>query len=231
MIKTMTPKKILGISIATVFAVGLLSSPLYAEAIPDLLQTRVNLAGDNYDHIVFKTADKIPRTGEFGGFAILTDGHVIAVTDHAGFYDSKAQRPPTLPPDLPISATAAVCNENDRGCNSKWHSHLVEPKPSDLCLTGLAVGALSFDEPSEKVKVLAKHIILRNIALGTSSFTESLTNTPKDFTVGFPVDSDGITGAETPFNFDGVAFDLTPTYDGPMSAETLVVCIGPLAEA
>jgi len=229
MTKTMTPKKILGISIAAILTVGLAGSPLYAEAIGDLIKTKVAIAGDNYDRIVFTTADKIPKKGEFGGFAILTEGHVIAVTDHGGFYDSEAQKAPKLPPALPISATAAVCAVGDKGCNSKWHTHLVEPKESGLCATGLAVGALSFEEPSEKVKVKAKSIVLRNIALGTDSFTESLSNAPKDFTAGLPVDSDVVSGDVTPFSFDGLAFDLTPIFDGSVSAENLVVCIGPLA--
>ncbi len=229
MTHTMTPKKILGISIAALFAVGLAGSPLYAEAIGDLIETKVALAGDNYDRIVFTTADKIPKKGEFGGFAILTEGHVIAVTDHKGFYDSEAQKAPKLPPVLPLSDTAAVCDAADKGCNSKWHTHLVEPAESTLCATGLKVGALSFEEPSEKVKIKAKSIVLRNIALGTNSFTESISNAPKDFTVGLPVDSDVVSGADTPFSFDGLAFDLTPTFDGTVSAENLVVCIGPLA--
>lgn len=226
MTQTITPKKILGISIAAILAVGLAGSPLYADAIGDLLETEVTIAGDNYDRIVFTTADKIPKKGEFGGFAIVTEGHVIAVTDHGGFYDSEAQKAPKLPPTLPLSPTAAVCADGDKGCNSKWHTHLVEPKGSALCATGLAIGALSFEEPSEKVQIKAKSIILKNIALGTDSFTESLTNAPKDFTAGLPVDSDVVSGADTPFSFDGLAFDLTPTFDGPVAAENLVICIG-----
>ena len=172
----------------------------------------------------FKTADKVPKDGSgvFGGYAVFTDGpwsEVIAVTAHDRFFDSETQQAPTLTPDLLISVSAAVCANADPGCGGVWHTHIVKPVANGLCALA-AVGGLSFQEPSESVKISGKKITIKGVDIGEQIYLESISSTGMVFTVGNPVDFDPSTS-----EFNGAAFDLNPTFDG---SGNLVVCIGPL---
>ncbi|MFQ5782537.1 MAG: hypothetical protein ACE5GR_05730 [Nitrosopumilus sp.] len=143
--------------------------------------------------------------------------HVIAVTSHPGAYDSEAQ---SFDND---DITFALCSPEqiaDGLCGAEWHTHLVEPVDHDRC--GFkAIGALTFEEPSEKVKIKAKKIILKEIEMETDDYTNSITGEVKDFTAGNPVDANPDTK-----KFDGAAFDLNATFDASGNLEA--VCIGPV---
>ena len=229
MTKTMT-KKVLTISFAAIFAVAIVGSTPIADAITDLVKTRVLATDDKIRVIDFKLSDKVPREGEFGGYAILTDsGQALAVTSHDGFFDSETQGLPSVDPTLPISLSAAVCGEDDSGCGSEWHTHVVKvasptktvnEEEVPICSIG-AVGELSFQEPSEKLRILGKHLVIRGVDIGPQIYLGSLSSTGVEFDVGNPLDAD----PSTP-EFDALAFDLNPTSDDD---ENLVVCIGPLA--
>lgn len=70
----MNSKIILGISIATLFAIFLMSSPLVAEAITDLVKTNVLVKNNEYKKIDFWLANKVPKDGSvFVVYAIFTD--------------------------------------------------------------------------------------------------------------------------------------------------------------
>lgn len=213
-------------------AVGLVSSPIWADPITELVKTKVKYDDDEYDKIKFKLAEKVPTDGSvFGGYAIFTSGHVIAVTSHPSFYDSETQTAPS-PGQValdPFPGPAAVCNVGDVACGAEWHTHMVEPVTatnsdnSPVCAIA-AVGALTFEEVSEELKVKAKKIVLKEIE--SDDFTDAVSGNEKDFTAGSPVDADvalaGILPEEP--GFQGVGFDLHPTTD---DLGNLVVCIGP----
>ncbi|KAF6242058.1 hypothetical protein C6988_10305 [Nitrosopumilus sp. b1] len=202
-------KKILGASIAAVFAVALVSSPIMADAITDLVKTKIKIDDDEYKKIEFKLAEKVPVNGEvFGGYAIFTDGDVIVVTSHQGAYDSEAQ-------DFDNEETTfALCTPEQLAaglCGPEWHSHLVKPISHPRCEFA-AVGALTFEEPSDDTKAKGKKIKLKEIEIGTDEFTNSITGTEQDFTAGHPTSP------------DGVAFDLNAAFNGDGSLAA--VCIG-----
>lgn len=202
-------KKILGVSIATVLAVALVGSPIMADAITELVKTKIKIKDDEYKKIEFKLAEKVPLNGEvFGGYAIFTDGDVIAVTSHQGAYDSEAQ-------DFDNDETTfALCNPAQLAaglCGPEWHSHLVQPVSHPRCEFA-AVGALTFEEPSDDTKTKGTKIKLKEIEIGTDEFTNSLTGDEQDFTAGHPTSS------------DGVAFDLNAAFDD--GGSLVAVCIG-----
>jgi hypothetical protein len=136
-----------------------------------------------------------------------------------GAYDSAGQQY-----DDP-AITFALCSPEqlDAGlCGPEWHSHLVKPVSDSVCAIA-KVGALTFEEPSATVVANQDNIKVVNVKKGIKSFTESVTNTPTDFTAGNsavnpnPVTGDGV----------GVPFDLTPVFDdGSLQA----ICIGPVNE-
>ena len=216
-------KTILAVSFAAVFAIGVISLPAFAADFgqPHLTKTKLTIDGDKYSKIEFKTDGKIPKTGAFGGYAILTDGDVIAVTSHQGAFDSETQTWPAPGVTFGLCGAPALAAGH---CGPVWHSHLVTPTSDARCATGLAIGGLTHEEPTSKVKVKGSKITLEKIPLGTSGFTESVSGIVGTlFTAGLPVDSDGLTGATTPGVFDGVEFPLTPVGAGP----TFGICIGP----
>ena len=87
------------------------------------------------------------------------------------------------------------------------------------CATGLAVGELTWDDPSEKLKLAGPNIIAKKIALGANDYTASLAGGKLSFDAGTDPDANG-----------SLAFDLTPILLTPGDLTTLDgVCIGPLA--
>ena len=183
----MTKKLLLGITLAAVLAVTLISTPV-ADAITELFKTRLVIEDDDeYEKIVFKLASAVPLSGEFGGYAVFTDGHVIAVTSHAPFYDSEAQVAPTLPEVISFPGPAALCNAADPGCGPEWHTHLVHPidalddMGNPICAFK-AVGALTFEEPSDEVKIRAMKIVLKEIEMEEDDFTDAVSGDEMNFT-------------------------------------------------
>ncbi|MDH3766269.1 MAG: hypothetical protein OER82_10750 [Nitrosopumilus sp.] len=132
------------LSLAAVFAIGVIGSPIVAEAISDLEKTKVvlNVAVDKIKKIVFTIQDGVPENNVFGGYAIVTDeGDVVAVTSHKGVYDNEAQSYPNK------NKTFDVCNKGlvTAGfCDEVWSTHAVKLVDNDLCAFK-AIGASSFE--------------------------------------------------------------------------------------
>lgn len=219
----MTKTVLLGLTLMTVLAMTVVF-PAVAEAITEIKKTEVKVKKGDLKKLKFKLQDKVP-TGAFGGYAILTDasptaeydGTAIAITSHAGFYDSERQSPPTLPPIIQFGGPAALCAAGDSGCGGEWHVHVVEAVANTGCASGLQVGELTFDDPSEKLKIKAKALVAKKIELGKEVYTAALAG------------GDNIFDAGTIPGTDGLAFDLTPKFLDDEDPTTLqYVCIGPL---
>lgn len=205
----MTTKRILtGTTLVAIFAITAISSPLLAEAITGLADTEVEVKNNNIEKIVFElTGDVVTDGSDFGGYAVFTDGDVLAVTSHKGAYDNEAQ-------SFPVAGTTfALCNKgqlNAGFCDATWHTHLVQPTGSEHCGFA-AIGALTFEEPSQSVQVIGDKIIIEGVPITTTEFTNSVNGEGLDFTAGVPDNA-------------GVAFDLEPVFvDGDLAA----ICIVP----
>jgi hypothetical protein len=220
----MNRKTVLAISMVAVLTVAV-AAPLSAEAILGLVQTEIKVKGDEITKLRFHGAGEI-ESDPFGGYAILTDADpvtAIAFTSHGGFYDSVVQGPGDNldPPHVDFPGKAALCS-TPTGCGPEWHVHIVEPVEDARCASGLAVGELTWDEPSETQKVAGENLIARNIPLGDNTYEAALGGGDKTFDAGTNIDT---TQA-------GLAFPLTGifTQTDPLDPTTLVgVCIGPLA--
>jgi len=208
----MKTKTFLALSLAAVFTVAI-AFPVSAEAILGLVQTEIKSNDTEITKLRFHATDEI-EPSPFGGYAIFTDGGaVIAVTSHAGFYDSEVQTAPTMAQTAQaFNGPAALCNVADVACGPDWHAHLVEPVDSANC-SFKAVGELTWEEPSASTKVAGENIILRGITIGDVTLIEALDDDgARVFHTGAPLEG-------------GAAFVLTPVFSGP----TLVdVCIDPL---
>lgn len=213
----MTKKILVGITLAAVFTVMMFVSPM-ADAITGLVETEIKDNKNTFQKVTFSlTGDVVTDGTDFGGYAIFTEeGDVLAVTSHKGAYDSAGQQF-----DDP-AVTFALCSPEQLNaglCGSEWHSHLVKPASSDLCQIA-KVGALTFEQPSATVVANQDNIKVVNVKKDTSSFTESVTGIPTNFTVGnSAINPNPVTGVGV-----GVPFDLTPVFvDDSLAA----ICIGP----
>lgn len=220
----MISKTILGITLAVIFATVI--TPVLAGGptpITPLKSTHLILDDDEYENILFKLDGKANTGSVFGGYAIITQGDVIAVTSHPGFYDSEVQDAPTEAPAIPdpFSGVAQVCTSTDDGCGSEWHVHLVKGTADARCALGVAVGDLSFEEPNEKTKQVLRWISINGVPLGDQSLTSAATGAATTFTAGLPTDAPFIPG----FQYSAF-FDLTPIVE---SGALAGVCVGPLA--
>ena len=217
-------KQILAISFTVIFAVALIGATPIADAITDLVKTNVKVEGDEIKRIAFKLSDDVP-TDAFGGYAIFTENDVLAVTSHGGFFDSEAQILPQEEPQQSLSISAVLCAENDAGCGGEWHTHVVKPADNSRC--GFkAVGALSFQEPSAKVKVDGKKIIVRGVDIGERIYLDSASSTGQLFSIGNPVDADVALGLpDDDGRFTGTAFDLNAAFDDTTGLIE-AICIG-----
>ena len=209
----MTKTVLLGLTLAAVLTMAI-AFPAIADAITPIKQTEIKVKKGEISKLRFQLEGNV-ETQPFGGYAIFTqDGSVVAVTSHAGFYDSETQTAPTAGQTaLQFDGPAAVCNVTDVACGNEWHSHLVEPTGSSYC-DFAAVSELTFEEPSDRLNVAGNNLIVRGIALGESDFTEALGGDFRGFVVGTPLDG-------------GAAFDLNPAVvDGNLKA----VCVGDLSD-
>ncbi|MFQ5476224.1 MAG: hypothetical protein ACE5DT_04250 [Nitrosopumilus sp.] len=137
---TKTPsKKVLTISLATIFGIAMIVSPIGAEAMGSFLsiaKLKIDMNSDEIKKAEIKTEGKIPSTAESSwyGYVVLTNhGDLLAATTHDGFCDSETQ-------------TAA--------CEGTWHIHMVTAAENELCesddnANGLSIGRLSFEENGE----------------------------------------------------------------------------------
>lgn len=209
----MTKTVLLGLTLAAVLTMAI-AFPAIADAITPIKQTEIKVKKDEISKLRFQLEGNVEEQ-PFGGYAIFTqDGSVVAITSHAGFYDSETQTAPTVDQvALQFDGPAAVCNVTDVACGNEWHSHLVEPTTSTYC-DFAAVSELTFEEPSDRLNVAGTNLIARGISLGESDFTEALGGDFRGFVVGTPLDG-------------GAAFDLNPAIvDGNLKA----VCVGDLSE-
>jgi len=203
----------------------IIASPILAEAITGLDSTTVTNNTADYD-IEFTTSGPVATDGtDFGGYAIFTtDGDVIAITSHKGVYDNEAQAYPNK------NKTFDVCNKgnvNAGFCDAVWHTHVVKPVPNPACAL-VAVGALTFEQPSASVNIVGNVITIEGVPIGTLPYTNSITGDSLDFTTAAthvspnPVTGDG----------DGVAFPLNGVFDGKAKDKNLVaICIGPVSDS
>jgi hypothetical protein len=214
----MNRKAILAISLAAVFTLAI-TIPVSAEAILGLAQTEVKVKNGEITKLRFHVDGTGVETAPFGGYAILTDADTaIAVTSHGGFYDSEVQGPGTNldTPYVDFPGKAALCSTLT-GCGDEWHTHIVIPAPDARCESGFKVGDLTWDEPSEKLKVAGENLIARSIPLGVNYYEAAITGGSAPFDAG-----------TTP-GTDGLAFPLTPIFLGATPDTLDAVCIGPLA--
>jgi hypothetical protein len=220
----MNRKTVLAISMAAIFTLAV-AVPLNAEAILDLVQTEIKIKDGEISKLRFEATDKI-ESDPFGGYAILTDADpvtAIAFTSHGGFYDSIVQGPGDNldTPHVDFPGKAALCS-TPTGCGPEWHVHIVEPAVDLRCASGLAVGELTWEEPSERQKVAGANLIARSIPLGDNTYEAALAGGDRTFDAGTNIDT-----AQA-----GLAFPLTGifTQTDPFDPTSLVgVCIGPLA--
>lgn len=190
----MTTKKILGISIAAIFAIGMIASPIGVDAAGsflDLKKAKVEIDDDDeFEEVKFKAKAKIPKNGSGGafGYGIISGAGLEAIavsTTHAGVKDSEAQSDASDP---------------------VFHNHYVALQDSQADGTGLCPGLevrdITFQEPGE-VEVKGKKAIMEEVPFSFSG-THSLSGADISFTadenvgaaVSFtinPVDGDGNT--------------------------------------
>ena len=192
--------------------------PVIADPIVGIKKTNINANESRINKLQFKLKRKVPKQ-PFGGYAIFTDGgSVIAITSHAGFFDSERQtRPSESQVVLQVGAHAAVCNVSKIACGPEWHVHLVEPVDNEYC-DFKAVGELTHTEPSNWLDIGKKKIIARSIDIDDEKFKDSIGGAFRDFTVGAPIEG-------------GVAFNLVPKFEYPGDINTLqAICIVPMAD-
>jgi len=218
----MTKTVLLGLTLAAVLTLAI-AFPAVADAITGIKKTEVKDNTDEINKLRFQLNDKVPET-PFGGYALFTtDGSVIAITSHAGFFDSIGQQAPTTSQVAnQVGAIAAVCSVTDVACGNEWHAHLVNPEPDTLCddVGGIAkVGELTYNQPTDQLNIDGKNILARGIDKGTEGFVGAISGQLMDFTVGEPDFS--------------AAFDLVPVNATGLPIENagqlVAVCIVPSA--
>ncbi|MCG8325965.1 MAG: hypothetical protein MI673_10650, partial [Thiotrichales bacterium] len=135
----MTTKQLLGISIAAIFAVGMLASPIGVDAAAsflDVKKAKIEIDDDDeFEEAKFKSKAKIPKDGSGGafGYGIISGAGLEAIavtTTHAGVKDSEAQSDASDP---------------------VFHNHYVALQDSQTDGTGLCSGLevrdITFQEP------------------------------------------------------------------------------------
>ncbi len=214
----MTKTVLLGLTLVAVLAMAV-AFPAVADAITSIKKTEIKVKNDEIKKLKFQLDEKVP-TAPFGGYALFTTGgDVIAITSHVGFFDSTGQQAPTASQvALQVGAIAAVCNVTDVACGNEWHSHLVKPVANPLC-DFAAVGELTYNQPTDKLKIAGKNIIARGIDIGDEGFVGAISGTLQDFTVGTP-------GASAAFDLDPVDAN-GDTITNP--ADLVAICIVPTA--
>ncbi|MDH3657679.1 MAG: hypothetical protein OEM77_06040 [Nitrosopumilus sp.] len=186
-------KTILAISVAAIFAIGMLSMPLgIADAMGNFLDMKkvtVKTDSSEVEKAIFLTKGQIPTDGTGGafGYGYITDASLSAIavtTTHDGFYDSETQ------------------DENNPG--PIWHNHYVSliQDDTDIACSGLQVENISFQEPGD-VDVWNKVASMEDIPYyfaANHSLTNDLVVYNADPNIGAavsftidPVDADGVT--------------------------------------
>jgi len=166
----MNSKTILGVSIATVFALSMMVLPISASdgSFLDIIKAQASGNGKNA-HI--KTAATIPTDGNSGlfGYGIPAANGVLGITSHGGVLDSDAQSGLSDP---------------------IFHSHLVTAATdAGICPGGVKVTSITFGEVGD-VSVHNKMIAVKNIdtnAVGALNPSGAFS-----FTIGFGTDATSV---------------------------------------
>lgn len=214
MIKTF----LLGLIVAKILTLTITFNVIADPAV-DIKQIKIKTDESRIQELQIMLKDKI-QTQPFGGYAIFTEeGSVIAVTSHAGFFDSYKQISPSDSQiALQVGKHAFVCNVTDVACGPEWHTHLVEPVDSEHC-DFKAVGELTHTEPSNWLEFKNKKITVKSIDMGNEAFKEAMGGNFRDFKVGTPIE-------------EGMVFNLVPEFVDPSDIRTLLaICIVPTGES
>lgn len=199
----MTKKLLLGVLIGAILIAAILpvSAKIAGMDTITLLSNTGNkiiVDDDEIEKAKFKLAGNVNTGNVFGGYGALSGNSLLVVTSHPGFYDSETQNAPSAGQTaVPISSTAAVCNTGSGVCQKIWHTHLANLANDALAIqyceanavlgggdaSKLRVESLTFEEPSEKVRVKANKIIVKEVE-GDDDFTNSLTAQEKEFLLG-----------------------------------------------
>ena len=115
----MTKTVLLGLTLAAILTMAI-AFPAIADAITPIKQTEIKVKKDEISKLRFQLEGNVEEQ-PFGGYAIFTqDGSVVAITSHAGFYDSETQTAPTVDQvALQFDGPAAVCNVTDVACGNE----------------------------------------------------------------------------------------------------------------
>ena len=188
----MNTKTILGISLAAVFAIAMIASPIGVDAAGSFLEikkAKVTIDDDDeFEKAKIKTNAKIPKNGSGGafGYGIISGAGLEAIavtTTHGGVLDSEAQ--------------------NDDASNPVFHNHYVALQNSadgtGLC-PGLEVRDITWEEPGD-VKVKGKKATMKDVPFSFSG-THSL---DRDLDISF--NADGNVGAVVSFTINPVDGD------------------------
>lgn len=200
---TMNNKTAWAVTIAAILSVAAITSVTAADALGTFLfieEAEVELNDSKIKEVEIETDSKIAKDGDDGafGYGILdtTGSFALVATTHRGVFDSNVQ-------DGPAGTTVAICTPeqlDDGLCGPEWHTHYVELGTDGVCVDntvdmdvtknpdGLYVSRITFEEPSEKIKVKKDEIKIKDVQkYGT--FTNSLNGTTQSFAFG---DYDGL---------------------------------------
>jgi len=163
-------KTIMGISLAAIFAVTMIASQTVSAdgSHLDLIESEIKMNSDAITEAEIETAGDIPEINtdpSFFGYAIVTDGVLVAATTHNGFFDSETQD-----------------KENPDGI---WHVHMVEATTDTECASGVAIARVSFEE-NGTVEVEDDEIEFSDISRDALDLTNALTGDVEEFKLGQP---------------------------------------------
>jgi len=204
----MISKKILGASIAAVFAVSMLALPLgLADAAGHFLiieSASVTATPTEISKAVIDTAGKIPKKDAFVGYGVVTSSFPVDF--------------PVSPADIVVATihTGVLDSEKQKGkiSSSAWHNHYVKIGAGPAgCASGIQVLDISHGSPG-KVKIKGDKIEIKDVPLGTIGAQFGLApNLSTSFTTGT------YAGLVASFTLSGLA---DPTYG-------VAVCVDNLA--
>lgn len=185
-----TTKTLMGISLASIFAIAMIASPIGVDAAGsflDVKKAKVTIDDDEFEKAKIKTNAKIPKNGDGGafGYGIISGAGLEAIavtTTHGGVQDSEAQSDASDP---------------------VFHNHYVALQDSQAVGTGLCPGLevrdITWQEPGD-VKVKGKKATMKDVPFSFSG-THSLSGADISF------NADGNVGAVVSFTIDPVDGD------------------------
>jgi len=207
-------KKVLTISLATIFGIAMIASPIGADAMGSYLsidKLKIDMNSDKIKKAEIKPDGKIPSTADASwyGYAVLTNhGDVLAATTHTGFCDSVVQ-----------TTAANVPSLDGADCTGDWHIHMVTLAENANCVTednanGLAVGRISYEENGE-LEVKKNKVEFKDASRDTLNLKNVVGADPEEFLLGQP---DGVVAT----------FEIRPEFqdnENPDLNQLLGVCL------